>query len=108
MCAFCLSDNHLTEQCLKNPSVVAASMLLFSNSTLPGPSQAPSTFYQEKLCNLFNAVGGPCCHFQQCKFAHKCSACRGPHARVFCHKFPAVGGATAPSGNRVIKRPRIE
>ena len=58
MCAFCLSDNHTTEQCPENLSTVAASMSWFSNSTLLDPLQAPSTYYQEKLCNLFNAVGG--------------------------------------------------
>lgn len=105
VCAFCLSDNHTTEQCPENPSSVANSMSWFNNSTLPGPSQA---YYQERLCNLFNAVGGPRCNFHQCKFAHKCSACRGTHARAFCRKFPVAGGATVHSGSRVMKRPRME
>ena len=93
------------EQCLENPNTVAAaSVSWFNNSGMP---QIPA-YQQEKLYNLFNAAGGPRCNFQQCKFAHKCSACRGPHARAFCRKVPLAGGALAQGGSRAVNLKRYD
>ena len=106
VCSFCLSDNHSSEQCPENPNCLAASLPLYHTPAVPAPvfGGAPRA---EKLCNLFNAKEGPRCGFRNCKFAHKCSACRGAHARAYCRRSADVSEA-APSGGRVIKRPRTE
>ena len=107
VCSFCLSDLHSTGQCPENPSSVSAAVPWFSSST-PGPSRSPGANFQEKLCYLYNAIGGSCCNFENCKFAHKCSACRGQHPRAFCRKVLVASGGPAQGGNRVVKRPRME
>ena len=104
---FCLSDLHSTGQCPENPSSVSAAVPWFSSST-PGPSHSPGANFQEKLCYLYNAIGGSRCNFENCKFAHKCSACRGQHPRAFCRKVSVASGGPAQGGNRVVKRPRME
>ena len=107
VCSFCLSDNHTSEQCPENPNTVAAASVSWLNTS--GMPQFP-VYQQEKLCDLFNADGGPQCNFHPCKFAHKCSACRNPHARAFCRKPPMVSGVSVQGGSQVmnVKRPRVE
>jgi hypothetical protein len=106
VCAFCLSDNHSSEQCAENHNSLTASLPGYPPqvASVPAWGAAPRI---EKLCNLFNAKDGPRCGFRNCKFAHKCSACRGNHPRAYCRRSADVMEA-APSGSRVVKRPRTE
>ena len=107
VCSFCLSDLHSSGQCPENPSSASAAVPWFSSST-PGPSRSPSANFQEKLYCLYNAIGGSCCNIENCKFAHKCSACRGQHPRAFCRKVSVASVGPVQDGNRVVKRPRME
>ena len=108
VCSFCLSDNHSSDQCPENPSVLPAAFT--SYHTQPGPAPTPTGAPKlEKLCNLFNAKEGPRCNYRNCKFAHKCSVCRGAHARAYCRRSTEITEA-ATSGGRgaLVKRPRTE
>ena len=99
VCSFCLNDNHTTQHCPKNQNTIVTASASWFNTAMMPPVRV---HHQVKLCNLFNAPGGTRCNYHQCKFAHKYSACRGPHARFYCHKFPVNGVASAHGGNRVV------
>ena len=108
VCSFCLSDNHSSDQCPENPSLLSAAFT--SYHTQPGPAPILSGVPKlEKLCNLFNAKEGPRCNYRNCKFAHKCSVCRGAHARAYCRRSTEVTEvATSGSRGALVKRPRTE
>ena len=64
VCSHCLSNNHQSDACPEAPAPRRA--------TPPRQALGSSPASQE-LCRLFNAKGGPRCHYKQCKFAHACS-----------------------------------
>ena len=81
-CGFCLSDNHVSDQCPDNPTRVCLPWQQ-PTSTL-GVPVAPTQ--RLRICHLFNARDGSRCTYRQCKFAHLCALCRGPHPRSACEK----------------------
>ena len=70
ICVHCLSDNHSSERCPEAPP-----------TSKPGRSH-PSPVAE--ICRLFNASGGLRCHYQKCKYSHKCSVCNQDHPRSSC------------------------
>lgn len=103
VCSLCLSDNHASENCPENSNLPSG--LLPWHQT-PSGQLSTMTKPPTKLCNLFNAREGPRCTFQPCKYAHRCSICRGAHARAFCKRQADVDDKS--SGGRGYKRPRPE
>ncbi len=91
-CSFCLSDTHSSEQCPDNPT----RPLFWQPSGFRGGSQQPQHFQRErrvfhspgagppKVCFAFNDKEGNKCSFRDCRFAHVCDGCRGPHPRSAC------------------------
>lgn len=109
LCAHCLSDSHGSAQC---PDNLFPWQGMFGPPQGVGPVQsamfgaggASRTRQTLQTCHLYNAKDGPRCTYSQCKFAHRCAVCKGPHARYYCRQKAGEGaGETAPR-----KRPRLD
>lgn len=74
VCTHCLSNNHQSDACPEAPAPHRA------------PTQLGSSPAPQEICRLYNAKGGPKCHYKSCKFAHSCSRCRGSHPVSSCHQ----------------------
>ena len=111
VCAHCLSDSHATDQCPENLDLGAALMSWQQGATNPAtPVGGSSANPKAKLCFLFNAKEGPRCTFNPCKYAHRCTSCKGPHPRSACKRTVSGGGqeSSESGGGRSFKRPRSE
>ena len=81
-CTICLSDIHSSDQCPNNPEKFVLPWQQPMPSLVAPVLPAPKL----RICHLFNARDGPRCTYRQCKFAHICSLCRGPHPRSICDR----------------------
>ena len=103
VCAYCLSDSHETASCPDNTILFpwqgppTRQPVQVQPPVAVGPTRQRSS---SQVCYLFNAREGPRCTYPECKFAHRCALCKGPHARFFCRQREA-GGSRG-------KRPRTE
>ena len=72
-CTLCTSEHHTEAECPETP---------FSRAQAEGyggkqqPTRLPSSAH---LCQLFNSKYGNKCHYNPCRFSHKCTECRGSH-----------------------------
>ena len=114
VCATCLSDTHATEHCPETlqyngvfwPGQINPMIGQPSPAAVPPPAATGGA--KLKLCNLFNAPDGSRCHYNPCKFTHRCSVCKGAHPRSSCRRASGGEGRDATDGGRLFKRPRAE
>ena len=92
-CTHCMGE-HDSVRC---PQEAGALGQLFS-ATIPqmGPPQvaltpqhdylstAPIQQKSREVCGQFNAIRGPKCTFNPCRYMHLCSNCLGNHPRAYC------------------------
>lgn len=70
-CKYCHSVDHASDICGEAPRKAPR----FQQQVSSGSMQ---------ICRNFNSLRG--CSFQSCKYAHKCSICKGAHSRVHCNQ----------------------
>ena len=111
VCAHCLSDSHATDQCPENMDLGAALMSWQQGATNPAaPVGGSSVNPKARLCFLFNAKEGPRCTFNPCKYAHRCTICKGPHPHSACKRTVMGDGqeSSESGGAQSFKGPRSE
>lgn len=91
-CKYCLSDVHVSEDCVEAPAPMEASWRKRVNAT------------PKEICNLFNKPSGNVCRYSPCRFAHICSKCqKGDHPATECTR---PSRDRSPLGRRENRRPR--
>ena len=105
VCSHCLSDSHASVNCPENMTFPWQG--LFTGVGYPQVAQQAQTMSKPRsalqTCHLYNARDGPRCTYANCKFAHRCAACKGPHARYYCRQKAGGEGEGAQR-----KRPQQE
>jgi len=83
-CQFCLSDSHLSHDCIFGPDDFR-----HSQNRQPSSRRGAVRTQVAQICRLFNQPGGNQCHFKQCRYAHLLASATGHTQRL------SVTGASA-------------
>ena len=91
-CSYCLQDDHLAQQCPRNPYRPMFGWFPdpsdwpnHASNAFPGPLQGARAASGE-ICRRFNEGR---CRYSRCRFRHACSDCGASHPLVSCPKNPA-------------------
>ena len=86
-CSFCLQEDHLARACPRNPN---RPWFGWYSSPSAVPSQQAGQL--QELCRRFN--NGRCKQPAfNCRYAHRCAECGGPHSRLSCSRGGQRGSA---------------
>lgn len=91
-CTYCLQDDHMAQQCPRNPHRPIFGWFPDPSAwpTHPqGTGQGqlpPGRNSSNEVCRRFNEGR---CRYARCRFRHICSECGAPHPLVSCPRHPA-------------------
>ena len=111
-CTLCFGADHTFDQCPSNMAIpllghfprpiMAGGQHAGANEWGPGahtdwpPAHIAKPQNQRgEVCGLFNAVGGPRCPYNPCRFRHVCKSCQGAHPASQC---PRLSRKRPPAG----------
>ena len=86
-CSFCLQEDHLAQACPRNPN---RPWFGWYNNPSAVPSQQAGQ--AQELCRRFNNEKCKQPAFN-CRYAHRCAECGGPHSRLSCSRGGQRGRA---------------
>ncbi len=93
-CTLCGSEHHAESDC---PEATSSRLPL----DICGVKQHTKQPASSHLCQLFNAKYGNKCHFNPCRFGHRCMECRGSHPVSQCGRGAPPAKMSRPSSPRL-------